>query len=188
MLYSEVFTLSDKQKDAVSFIRSSFGDYPPLMATNQGKADQWSVGSIALMLSCLFTRLVQSLQSCGESTLKCNKSDKLQIGSARSQNISLLHGCHSYMLHTHSHTARGVKVKNNILFRASYVSMCDKTPSPAAPVSLSRAKRPKQTSISSGESDALSSEMLLPSGRAECPMRQTVIAEMEIEMIQSSAT
>lgn len=133
MLYSEVFTLSDKQKDAVFFIRSSFGDYPPLMATNQGKADQWSVGSIALMLSCLFTRLVQSLQSCGESTLKCNKSDKLQIGSARSQNISLLHGCHSYMLQTHSHTARGVKVKNNILFRASYVSMCDKTPSPAAP-------------------------------------------------------
>lgn len=55
MLYSEVFTLSDKQKDAVFFIRSSFGDYPPLMATNQGKADQWSVGSIALMLSCVFT-------------------------------------------------------------------------------------------------------------------------------------
>lgn len=32
--------LSDKQKDAVFFICSSFGDYPPLMATNQGKADR----------------------------------------------------------------------------------------------------------------------------------------------------
>lgn len=90
------------------------------------------------------------------------------------------------MLHTHSYTARGVKVKevlveNNILFRASDVSMCDKTPSPAAPVSLFGAKRPKQTSISSGESDALSPKMLLPSGGAECPMRQTVIAKMEIE-------
>lgn len=90
------------------------------------------------------------------------------------------------MLHTQSYMARGVKVKevlveNNILFRASDVSMCDKTPSPAAPVSLFGAKRPKQTSISSGESDALSPEMLLPSGGAECPMRQTVIAKMEIE-------